>query len=77
MLGLGLAALAAPVVSRAQTPAPFDLGGPTLHVSVTHDGRTLPIAEVPNLAAGDQLTIRRPRPGSSSRRPGRRKAAPA
>ena len=55
---LGFVALAAPAMAGAQVAAPFDLGGPTLRVSVTHDGRTLPIAEVPNLAAGDQLTIR-------------------
>lgn len=37
--------------------APFDLAGPALRVSVTRDGRTLPISKVPNLEAGDQLTI--------------------
>ncbi|MGA0601126.1 hypothetical protein ACO2Q3_10535 [Caulobacter sp. KR2-114] len=55
-VALGLTA--APALAHAQAAAPFDLAGPTLHVSVTHDGRTLPIAEVPNLAAGDQLSIR-------------------
>lgn len=56
MIALGLAA--APGLAHAQAAAPFDLAGPALHITVTHEGRTLPIAEVPNLAAGDQLTIR-------------------
>lgn len=42
--------------ARAET-APFDLAGPTLRVSVTHQGATLPIGEVPQLAAGDGLTV--------------------
>lgn len=37
--------------------APFDLTGPTLQISVTRDGATLPIANVPNLAAGDEIVI--------------------
>jgi hypothetical protein len=35
----------------------FDLNGPTLQVKVTRAGKTLPITEVPNLAAGDKLWI--------------------
>ncbi|HYK35904.1 hypothetical protein [Alloacidobacterium sp.] len=38
-------------------PAPFDLTGPTVEVRVTRKGKTLPIAKVPNLAAGDRLWI--------------------
>ncbi|HEX4712979.1 hypothetical protein [Phenylobacterium sp.] len=39
-------------------PAPFDLAGPKLQVAVTRAGVTLPIADVPNLAAGDRLSIK-------------------
>src|SRR5579872_1232606 len=38
-------------------PAPFDLAGPQLTVKVTRGSRTLPISQVPNLAAGDRLSI--------------------
>jgi hypothetical protein len=38
-------------------PAPFDLTGPRLEVKVTRGGKTLPITQVPNLAAGDVLVI--------------------
>ncbi|HUY80412.1 MAG TPA: hypothetical protein VMU92_01670 [Acidobacteriaceae bacterium] len=37
--------------------APFDLNGPKIDVTVTRDGKTLPITEVPNLAVGDKLWI--------------------
>lgn len=37
--------------------APFDLAGPALRVSVTHQGKTLPIAEVPQLATGDDVSV--------------------
>ncbi len=47
-------------------PQPFDLAGPTLRVSVTHGGVTLPIAETPNLSPGDQLSIRADLPPSQS-----------
>ena len=39
-------------------PAPFDLSGPKLEVKVTRGDQTLPITQVPNLAAGDTLWIR-------------------
>lgn len=39
-------------------PAPFDLVGPKLKVTVTRDGQTLPISAVPNLAEGDQVWIK-------------------
>ncbi len=48
------------------TPAPFDLAGPTLEVRVTRGGTTLPIAEVPNLAVGDRLSIKADLPASQS-----------
>ena len=33
-------------------PAPFDLAGPHLSVTVTRGGESLPISQVPNLAVG-------------------------
>jgi hypothetical protein len=37
--------------------SPFDLTGPSIDVTVTRAGRTLPIARVPNLRAGDRLWL--------------------
>ncbi len=43
---------------RAQPPAArFDLTGPKIEVRVTRDGKTLPIAAVPNLQPGDKLWL--------------------
>ncbi|HEY1872989.1 MAG TPA: hypothetical protein VGG67_01170 [Steroidobacteraceae bacterium] len=53
---LVLVLLAAPAADPAA--APFDLAGPTLEVEVTRSGRTLPIAQVPNLANGDRISIK-------------------
>jgi hypothetical protein len=47
-------------------PSPFDLAGPNLQVTVTRGDRTLPIAEVPNLAAGDRLMIKTELPATQS-----------
>ncbi|MFP5229047.1 MAG: hypothetical protein ACLGXA_15630, partial [Acidobacteriota bacterium] len=49
--------LAAVTIARADA-APFDLTGPKLEVKVTRAGQTLPIDEVPNLAAGDRVWIK-------------------
>ena len=49
-------------------PAPFDLAGPSLEVHVTRGLRTLPIAEVPNLAPGDNLWIKAELPATQSAR---------
>ena len=47
------------IAATAQAdPAPFDLAGPILEVTVTRGGATLPISQVPNLAAGDSLWIK-------------------
>jgi hypothetical protein len=46
--------------------APFDLAGPSLQVKVTHGDVTLPISEVPNLSAGDQLWIKADLPAAQS-----------
>ena len=57
---MALALAAAALVESplcAADPAPFDLPGPALRISVTRGERTLPIAEVPNLATGDRLVI--------------------
>ncbi|RRA47992.1 hypothetical protein D1Y84_06530 [Acidipila sp. EB88] len=51
-LGLGPAGLSA----HAQS-AQFDLQGPTLEVKVQRAGKTLPIAQVPNLQPGDRLWL--------------------
>lgn len=51
----GLVALA-PRAAHAQA-AQFDLAGPTLEVKVQRSGKTLPIAEVPNLQPGDRLWL--------------------
>lgn len=37
--------------------APFDLSGPQLEIKITRAGRTLPISQVPNLQAGDQMWL--------------------
>ena len=47
-------------------PAPFDLAGPILEVTVTRGGATLPISQVPNLAAGDSLWIKAALPPTQS-----------
>jgi len=39
-------------------PAAFDLAGPSLEVEVTHGTATLPIAQVPNLSAGDRVWLK-------------------
>jgi hypothetical protein len=46
--------------------SPFDLTGPKLEVKVTRAGRTLPVSEVPNLAAGDRVWIRADLPEGQS-----------
>lgn len=46
--------------------APFDLTGPKLEVKVTRSGKILPIAEVPNLAAGDRVWIKADLPQGQS-----------
>src|SRR5690606_7759525 len=55
-----LGILAAGVMSGAAwaaDPAPFELAGPSLRVSVTRGEVTLPIGQVPSLRAGDRLTV--------------------
>jgi hypothetical protein len=54
-LAAGLVMLSAGVVSA--DPAPFDLVGPDLRISVTRHGVTLPIGAVPQLAEGDKVKV--------------------
>ena len=55
ILAAGLALLtAAPALAD---PAAFDLSGPSLRASVTRQGKTLPIATVPQLSPGDMVTV--------------------
>jgi len=42
----------------AADPAPFDLVGHKLQITVTHAGQTLPISQTPNLSPGDQVAIK-------------------
>ncbi|AMK25232.1 hypothetical protein [Sphingobium sp. TKS] len=55
----GVASIALPGASAlAADPAPFELGGPGLRITVTRDRDVLPIAQVPSLAEGDKLSIK-------------------
>ena len=58
------AALLSPIAHAGA--APFDLAGPVLEVKITRAAKTLPAAQVPNLAAGDQLWIKADLPASQS-----------
>ena len=48
----------AAALSALADAAPFDLTGPKLEVKITRAGKTLPIAQVPNLATGDKVWIK-------------------
>jgi hypothetical protein len=52
--------------ANAAGPAPFDLTGPTLEVTVSRGEPTLPIAQAPHLAAGDALSIKADFPATQS-----------
>nr|WP_240334257.1 hypothetical protein [Sphingobium estronivorans] len=55
----GAASVALSIASaQAADPAPFELSGPGLRVTVTRGKVTLPIAQVPSLAEGDKLSIK-------------------
>ncbi|WP_235037765.1 MULTISPECIES: hypothetical protein [unclassified Novosphingobium] len=45
-------------MTAAADPAPFELTGPDLQIEVTRGEKTLPIAKVPSLAAGDKVVVR-------------------
>jgi hypothetical protein len=61
---LVLASVSVAAVQAA--PSPFDLAGPMLEARVTRGAVTLPIAEVPNLAAGDRLWLKVDLPANQS-----------
>ncbi|MET0281044.1 MAG: hypothetical protein ABW278_07970 [Steroidobacteraceae bacterium] len=65
-IALALTAGAGPAAAAAA--APFDLEGPTLDVRVSRAEASLPVAQVPNLHAGDSLVIRADFPESQSAR---------
>ena len=46
----------------------FDLSGPRIDIKVTRAGKTLPIAQVPNLQPGDRLGVRTEMPDNQSAR---------
>jgi hypothetical protein len=54
---LGLAAAACGRLAAQPSPAPFDLTGPSIDVRITRGGKTLPIAEVPNLEPNDKVWV--------------------
>src|SRR5450631_4100750 len=56
----------APRGVRADAPSAFDLSGPRVEMKVMRAGKTLPIANVPNLQAGDRLWIHPDFPDSQS-----------
>ena len=51
---------------HAQNTAPFDLSGPRIDMRVTRGGKTLPIANVPNLQPGDKVWVHPELPPSQS-----------
>ncbi|MET0238408.1 MAG: hypothetical protein ABW184_00795 [Sphingobium sp.] len=56
-LGCGIAAFLTAAPSLAADPAPFELTGPSLRISVTRGEQSLPIAQVPSLSEGDKIMI--------------------
>jgi hypothetical protein len=52
--------------SWADDPVKFDLAGPKVDVQVQRGSMTLPIAQVPNLLAGDKLLIKADLPSTQS-----------
>src|SRR6204780_594280 len=66
-LRIRLCILAIILASAAHAdPAPFDLAGPPLDVTITRGQNTLPASEVPNLLAGDLLWIKADLPATQS-----------
>src|SRR6204780_1637364 len=66
-LRIRLCILAIILASAAHAdPAPFDLAGPPLDVTITRGAKTLPASEVPNLVAGDRLWIKADLPATQS-----------
>ena len=53
-------------VAATAGPAPFDLAGPVLDVTVSRGSTTLPASEVPNLAPGDRIWLKADLPATQS-----------
>ena len=66
LLCIAAAALADATAVRAADPAPFDLAGPVIEVTVSRGGKTLPVSQVPNLAVDDKLWIKADLPATQS-----------
>ena len=66
LLLLNLALFGAASGAWADNSAAFDLTGPQVEITVNRAGKTLPIAEVPNLQPGDRLWIHPVLPGDQS-----------
>lgn len=54
---LALATLLCTAAPAQADPAPFELTGPDLRITVTRGQQTLPIAQVPSLAEGDRISV--------------------
>lgn len=66
VLGHALSLFLAATAACFGDAPPFDLIGPKVDVHIQRQGKTLPIAEVPNLLAGDRLWIHPDLPESQS-----------
>lgn len=53
-------------LASAAAAAPFDLPGPRLEIRITRAGRSLPISQVPNLQAGDEMWLHPDLPANES-----------
>ena len=65
LVWIGLSLLLTSAKAFSDSP-PFDLAGPKVDVHVQRQGKTLPIAQVPNLLPGDRLWIHPDLPESES-----------
>ncbi|WP_343222133.1 hypothetical protein [Novosphingobium profundi] len=62
LTGIALAGTGSVLAAQDNKNAAFELSGPALLMQVTRGGKTLPIAQVPNLQAGDTITMHLPLP---------------
>ena len=65
-IAMTLAAVLMARTALRADPARFDLAGPRIDVHVTRAGKTLPIAEVPNLQPGDKIYLHADLPPTQS-----------
>ena len=66
LLWISTLAVISVACAQAAGPAPFDLTGPALEVTVSRGDVSLPIAQAPHLAAGDKLSIKADFPATQS-----------